>query len=68
MKGNYVEFETIPRDKLPKEWQKPIVLREFKEFLQSNWNEREIFYSDENLNSEQQFVKFTNESVLRDFS
>ncbi len=63
MKGNYVEFETIPRDKLPKEWQKPIVLREFKEFLQSNWNEREIFYSDENLNSEQQFVKFTNDGL-----
>jgi len=55
---NYYENTLIKNEKLPVKWQSQAALEELFDFLQSNWEERSIFYEDGNVNSKQSFLDF----------
>ena len=56
---NGIEYKTIANSKLPEAWRSHDALSEFEEFLQYNWEEREIFFKGDNLSGRQQFLQFT---------
>jgi len=43
---------------LPSTWREDGALEELEKFLQSNWEQRGIFYSDKEVSSRQQFIDF----------
>lgn len=55
---NGYEFSSIKTKKLPQPWQEVDSLGELEKFLQLNWEQRSIFYSDGYVTSRQQFIDF----------
>lgn len=55
---NYYENKIIKNALLPAEWKSQESLDELLNFLQSNWEQRAIFYDDGKVNSKQQFLDF----------
>lgn len=55
---NGFEFSKIKTKKLPESWKQEGVLEELERFLQANWEQRSIFYSDGYVTSRQQFIDF----------
>ena len=55
---NGFEFSKIKTKKLPESWRQEGALEELEQFLQANWEQRSIFYSDGHVTSRQQFVDF----------
>lgn len=62
---NGIEFKTIANSKLPEDWRTPEALHEFEDFLQYNWEEREIFFNGDNLSGKQQFLQFTSHGGIK---
>ena len=62
---NYFEHQLIKNNKLPEEWQSQAALDELLAFLQSNWEQRAIFYDDSKITSRQQFLEFTGQKQVR---
>lgn len=55
---NGFEFARIKKSYLPESWQEEGVLSDLEMFLQDNWQQRSIFYTDGQIASKQQFVDF----------
>jgi len=55
---NGYEFSSIKTKNLPHSWQEEESLAELEKFLQANWEQRSIFYSDGYITSRQQFIDF----------
>ncbi len=55
---NGFEHKPIKARKLPLSWQEEGALEELEKLLQSNWEQRSIFYSDGEVTSRQQFIDF----------
>lgn len=55
---NAFEYQKVKTTKLPTAWKEPGVLEELEVFLQRNWEERKVFYSDHSISSRQQFIDF----------
>ena len=61
---NTYEYKTIKRDKLPITWRDSSVLNQLNDFLQQNWQQRNVIFDDERLESKQQFLSFKeNQSI-----
>ena len=50
------EESNIRNDKLPAEWQSQSTLDELSQFLQTNWEQRSVFYNDGEITNRQQFI------------
>lgn len=55
---NTFEFQKVKTSKLPDAWKEDGALDELELFLQRNWEQRGIFYSDHEISSRQQFIDF----------
>lgn len=55
---NTFEFQKVNTSKLPELWKEDGALDELELFLQHNWEQRGIFYSDHKVSSRQQFIDF----------
>ncbi len=55
---NGFEHEKITTSNLPETWLEGNTLQELESFLQENWEQRSIFYSDQEITSRQQFIDF----------
>ena len=62
---NYYENSLIRNNKLPPEWQSQTALDGLLDFLQSNWEQRAIFYDDGKVNSKQSFLEFVGQKGIR---
>lgn len=62
---NRFEESTIKNKYLPVEWQDQSSLDELADFLQSNWEQRSVFYEDGEVSSRQQYLSFTGQKGLR---
>ena len=62
---NSFEESPIKNKRLPIEWQDQNSLDELEEFLQSNWEQRSVFYDDGEVTSRQQYLGFTGQKGLR---
>jgi len=62
---NGFEFERIRRTRLPQSWQEDGALEDLQEFLQKNWQQRSIFYSDGFYTSNQQFIDFDRKDAIK---
>lgn len=62
---NVFEESTIKNHKLPEEWQSQASLDELLDFLQTNWEQRGVFYEDGKINSRQQFLGFVGQKGIR---
>lgn len=62
---NCFGFAPIKAQNLPKSWQEYGILKELEIFLQSNWEQRFIFYSDGYVTSRQQFVDFDKRNGIK---
>ncbi len=62
---NRFEESTIKNKYLPVEWQDQSSLDELSDFLQSNWEQRSVFYEDGEVSSRQQYLSFTGQKGLR---
>lgn len=62
---NYFEHKRISNSALPAEWKSQESLDELLDFLQSNWEQRAIFYDDGEVNSKQQFLDFIGQKSIR---
>jgi len=62
---NCFEFSPIKTKKLPQSWQEYGALEELEKFLQSNWEQRSIFYSDGCVTSRQQFIDFDRRNGIK---
>ncbi len=62
---NCFEFSPIKTKKLPQSWQEYGTLEELEKFLQSNWEQRSIFYSDGCVTSRQQFIDFDRRNGIK---
>lgn len=62
---NRFEESTIKNKYLPIEWQDQSSLDELADFLQSNWEQRSVFYEDGEVSSRQQYLSFTGQKGLR---
>ena len=62
---NKFEESTIKNKYLPVEWQEQSALDELSDFLQSNWEQRSVFYEDGEVSSRQQYLGFTGQRGLR---
>lgn len=62
---NYYENKIIKNASLPAEWKSQESLDELLNFLQSNWEQRAIFYDDGKVNSKQQFLDFIGQKSIR---
>ncbi len=62
---NCFEESVIKNKNLPAEWQEQSSLDELEEFLQSNWEQRSIFYDDGILSSRQQYLGFIGHKNIR---
>ncbi len=48
---NGFEFSKIKLNKLPESWQEEGAMEELESFLQENWQQRSIFYTDGHITS-----------------
>ncbi len=55
---NAFEFQKVKTSKLPDSWKEDGALDELELFLQRNWEQRVVFYSDHEISSRQQFIDF----------
>ena len=55
---NSYEHRKIRTSKLPVSWQADGALDQLEKFLQDNWEQRSIFYTDGQVTSRQQFIDF----------
>ena len=62
---NVFEESSIKNHKLPEEWQSQASLDELLDFLQTNWEQRGVFYEDGKINSRQQFLTFIGQKGIR---
>lgn len=62
---NYYENTLIRNSSLPQEWQSQTALDGLLDFLQSNWEQRAIFYDDGKVNSKQSFLEFVGQKGIR---
>jgi len=62
---NSFEESVIRNKRLPQEWQSQSALDELAEFLQHNWEQRAVFYEDNDISSRQQFLGFTGQQGIR---
>ncbi len=62
---NQFENKTIKNSALPAEWRSQESLDGLLDFLQSNWEQRAVFYDDGKVNSKQQFLDFTGQRGIR---
>lgn len=62
---NVFEESSIKNNKLPEEWQSQASLDELLDFLQTNWEQRGVFYEDGKINSRQQFLGFIGQKGIR---
>ena len=62
---NQFENKVIKNLALPAEWRSQESLDGLLDFLQSNWEQRAIFYDDGKVNSKQQFLDFTGQRGIR---
>ena len=60
---NCFEHTPLRFNKLPKKWQENGALIELESFLRQNWDQREVFYNDEKISTEQQFLTVYNNRV-----
>ena len=63
---NVFEESSIKNNKLPEEWQSQASLDELVDFLQTNWEQRGVFYEDGKINSRQQFLGFKSKKGIRE--
>ena len=62
---NGFEFERIKKARLPHSWQEDGALEELQDFLQKNWQQRSIFYTDGFYTSRQQFIDFDRRDAIK---
>ena len=62
---NRYEYTKISNTKLPSAWQSQNALDELSDFLQQNWEQRSVFYNDEEVKTQQQFLDFTGQKGIR---
>ncbi len=62
---NRYEYTKIANAKLPSAWQSQSALDELSDFLQQNWEQRSVFYNDEEVKTQQQFLDFTGQKGIR---
>lgn len=62
---NFYENTLIKNSKLPDSWKSQTAQNELLEFLQSNWEQRGIFYDDGAVVSKQQFLDFTGQQAIK---
>ena len=62
---NCFEESFLKNKILPTEWQSQVSLDELSGFLQSNWEQRSVYYNDGEVSSRQQFLSFTGQKGLR---
>ena len=62
---NRYEYTKILNNKLPESWKSQTALDELSEFLQMNWEQRSVFYNDEEVKSSQQFIEFTGQKGIK---
>lgn len=55
---NSYEFSKVKKGCLPEEWKVDGVLDDLEKFLQINWEQRSIFYTDNQITTRQQFIDF----------
>ncbi len=59
------EYQCIHNESLPKSWNNQTSLQELEEFLQLNWEQRNILYRDEEDQTKQQFLKFQSDGSIK---
>ena len=57
---NCYEYSSFDVNNLPAEWQSQSSLNGLIQFLQSNWEQRSIFYNDNEVSGRQQFLEISN--------
>ncbi len=62
---NGYEFQKIKSKHLPNSWQEEGVLLDLESFLQDNWEQRKIFYSDQYVTGRQQFIDFDKKDGIK---
>ncbi len=62
---NSFEHKKIKTRKLPITWQTDGALEQLEKFLQDNWEQRSIFYSDGHITSRQQFIDFDKKDGIK---
>ena len=62
---NGFEFDRIKKSQLPTAWQEDGALEDLQEFLQRNWQQRKIFYTDGFHTSNQQFIDFDRKDAIK---
>lgn len=62
---NGFEFSKIKLNKLPESWQEEGAMEELESFLQENWQQRSIFYTDGHITSRQQFIDFDKKDAVK---
>lgn len=62
---NSFEHKKIKTSKLPKAWQTDGALDHLEKFLQDNWEQRSIFYTDGQVTSRQQFIDFDKKDGIK---
>lgn len=62
---NRFEYTKISNDKLPLSWQSQGDLDDLSDFLQQNWEQRSVFYNDEDTKSQQQFLDFLGSKSIK---
>jgi len=62
---NRYEYSSIRNEKLPDEWKSQTALDELEDFLQQNWEQRAVFYDDDEVMSTQQFLKFISHQAIK---
>lgn len=62
---NRYENTVIKNSKLPSSWQSQKDLDELSEFLQENWEQRSVFYDDNEITSKQKFLSFIGQKGIK---
>lgn len=62
---NRYEESKISNRNLPEEWKSQSALDELEIFLQQNWEQRSVFYTEKNVTSKQQFLDFIAHQGIR---
>lgn len=62
---NGFEFSRIKKSALPAKWQEDGALDDMQQFLQKNWQQRSVFYSDGFVTSKQQFIDFDRRDAIK---
>ncbi|MDY0277272.1 MAG: hypothetical protein RBQ97_04230 [Acholeplasma sp.] len=60
---NTTEHKRIPKNKLPSNWRIDDIFDRLEDFLQLNWEQRNIFYSDGESTSKQLFLEFSKNAI-----